>query len=188
MFWQWLAGIPWHIPTGQHLTGMVRLGTQAGLFAFGFCPCKPVPGLQKKEAHLKKEKSSHLETVGIFSPRSPGNTVTVRPFLNELLCHNPAFPLGSLLGLMGRAIPPDRHSPHNLKEQHHIRGSITQGNACRQDKAMARSNTGKYLTRVAPCPYRQVRAGGTQGGHAGVQLRICSVLRQTASLAQLLPP
>uniref|UniRef100_A0A8C3IQY1 Nuclear receptor corepressor 2 n=1 Tax=Chrysemys picta bellii TaxID=8478 RepID=A0A8C3IQY1_CHRPI len=29
--------------------------------------------------------------------------------------------------LMGRAIPPDRHSPHNLKEQHHIRGSITQG-------------------------------------------------------------
>uniref|UniRef100_A0A674KAX5 Nuclear receptor corepressor 2 n=1 Tax=Terrapene triunguis TaxID=2587831 RepID=A0A674KAX5_9SAUR len=30
-------------------------------------------------------------------------------------------------GLMGRAIPPDRHSPHNLKEQHHIRGSITQG-------------------------------------------------------------
>uniref|UniRef100_A0A8C3IQ41 Nuclear receptor corepressor 2 n=1 Tax=Chrysemys picta bellii TaxID=8478 RepID=A0A8C3IQ41_CHRPI len=32
-----------------------------------------------------------------------------------------------LPGLMGRAIPPDRHSPHNLKEQHHIRGSITQG-------------------------------------------------------------
>ncbi|NWR76524.1 NCOR2 protein, partial [Centropus unirufus] len=30
-------------------------------------------------------------------------------------------------GLMGRAIPPDRHSPHNLKEQHHMRGSITQG-------------------------------------------------------------
>ncbi|XP_055650098.1 nuclear receptor corepressor 2 isoform X8 [Falco peregrinus] len=33
----------------------------------------------------------------------------------------------SIEGLMGRAIPPDRHSPHNLKEQHHIRGSITQG-------------------------------------------------------------
>uniref|UniRef100_A0A8C9KDC2 Nuclear receptor corepressor 2 n=1 Tax=Panthera tigris altaica TaxID=74533 RepID=A0A8C9KDC2_PANTA len=32
--------------------------------------------------------------------------------------------LGSL---MGRAIPPERHSPHHLKEQHHIRGSITQG-------------------------------------------------------------
>ena len=30
-------------------------------------------------------------------------------------------------GLMGRAIPPERHSPHHLKEQHHIRGSITQG-------------------------------------------------------------
>ncbi|XP_063171740.1 nuclear receptor corepressor 2 [Candoia aspera] len=30
-------------------------------------------------------------------------------------------------GLMGRAIPPDRHSPLNLKEPHHIRGSITQG-------------------------------------------------------------
>ncbi|KAM6246897.1 nuclear receptor corepressor 2 isoform 10-T10 [Porphyrio hochstetteri] len=33
----------------------------------------------------------------------------------------------SIEGLMGRAIPPDRHSPHNLKEQHHMRGSITQG-------------------------------------------------------------
>uniref|UniRef100_A0A7M4FNR7 Nuclear receptor corepressor 2 n=1 Tax=Crocodylus porosus TaxID=8502 RepID=A0A7M4FNR7_CROPO len=31
----------------------------------------------------------------------------------------------SIEGLMGRAIPPD--GPHNLKEQHHIRGSITQG-------------------------------------------------------------
>uniref|UniRef100_A0ABM5F183 Nuclear receptor corepressor 2 isoform X3 n=1 Tax=Pogona vitticeps TaxID=103695 RepID=A0ABM5F183_9SAUR len=33
----------------------------------------------------------------------------------------------SIEGLMGRAIPPDRHSPLNLKEPHHIRGSITQG-------------------------------------------------------------
>ncbi|XP_067395809.1 nuclear receptor corepressor 2 isoform X6 [Emydura macquarii macquarii] len=33
----------------------------------------------------------------------------------------------SIEGLMGRAIPPDRHSPHSIKEQHHIRGSITQG-------------------------------------------------------------
>uniref|UniRef100_H3B377 Nuclear receptor corepressor 2 n=1 Tax=Latimeria chalumnae TaxID=7897 RepID=H3B377_LATCH len=31
-----------------------------------------------------------------------------------------------ILGLMGRAIPQDRHSPHSLKE-HHMRGSITQG-------------------------------------------------------------
>ncbi|XP_021564017.1 LOW QUALITY PROTEIN: nuclear receptor corepressor 2-like, partial [Carlito syrichta] len=30
-------------------------------------------------------------------------------------------------GLMGRAIPPERHSPHHPKEPHHIRGSITQG-------------------------------------------------------------
>ncbi|XP_033618575.1 nuclear receptor corepressor 2 [Fukomys damarensis] len=30
-------------------------------------------------------------------------------------------------GLMGRAIPAERHSPHHLKEQHHLRGSITQG-------------------------------------------------------------
>ncbi|XP_013359088.1 PREDICTED: nuclear receptor corepressor 2 isoform X6 [Chinchilla lanigera] len=30
-------------------------------------------------------------------------------------------------GLMGRAIPPEHHSPHHLKEQHHLRGSITQG-------------------------------------------------------------
>lgn len=31
VFWQWLAGIPWHIPAGQRVTGMVGLGTQAGL-------------------------------------------------------------------------------------------------------------------------------------------------------------
>ncbi|XP_039213261.1 nuclear receptor corepressor 2 isoform X10 [Crotalus tigris] len=30
-------------------------------------------------------------------------------------------------GLMGRTMPPERHSPLNLKEPHHIRGSITQG-------------------------------------------------------------
>ncbi|XP_053135132.1 nuclear receptor corepressor 2 isoform X9 [Hemicordylus capensis] len=33
----------------------------------------------------------------------------------------------SIEGLMGRTVPPDRHSPLNLKEPHHIRGSITQG-------------------------------------------------------------
>ncbi|XP_059532221.1 nuclear receptor corepressor 2 isoform X3 [Myotis daubentonii] len=37
-----------------------------------------------------------------------------------------AIASGSIEGLMGRAIPPERHSPHHLKE-HHIRGSITQG-------------------------------------------------------------
>uniref|UniRef100_A0A670KEA2 Nuclear receptor corepressor 2 n=1 Tax=Podarcis muralis TaxID=64176 RepID=A0A670KEA2_PODMU len=37
------------------------------------------------------------------------------------------LPSASIEGLMGRAIPPDRHSPLNLKEPHHIRGSITQG-------------------------------------------------------------
>lgn len=35
----------------------------------------------------------------------------------------------SLPGLMGRAMPPERHSPHHLKEPHHLRGSITQGTA-----------------------------------------------------------
>ncbi|XP_056389941.1 nuclear receptor corepressor 2 isoform X7 [Hyla sarda] len=35
---------------------------------------------------------------------------------------------GNIEGLMGRAIPGDRHSPHSLKEPpQHIRGSITQG-------------------------------------------------------------
>ncbi|XP_062038203.1 nuclear receptor corepressor 2 isoform X5 [Lepus europaeus] len=38
-----------------------------------------------------------------------------------------AISSASIEGLMGRAIPPERHSPHHLKEQHHIRGSITQG-------------------------------------------------------------
>lgn len=38
-----------------------------------------------------------------------------------------AIASASIEGLMGRAIPPERHSPHHLKEQHHIRGSITQG-------------------------------------------------------------
>lgn len=51
-----------------------------------------------------------------------------------VLCHDgdpspPGHPMvtSSLFspGLMGRAIP-EQHSPH-LKEQHHIRGSITQG-------------------------------------------------------------
>ncbi|KAJ6656603.1 hypothetical protein lerEdw1_003490 [Lerista edwardsae] len=37
------------------------------------------------------------------------------------------LPSASIEGLMVRAIPPDRHSPLNLKEPHHIRGSITQG-------------------------------------------------------------
>ncbi|XP_077015703.1 nuclear receptor corepressor 2 isoform X10 [Tamandua tetradactyla] len=38
-----------------------------------------------------------------------------------------AVSAASIEGLMGRAIPPERHSPHHLKEQHHLRGSITQG-------------------------------------------------------------
>ncbi|XP_068418785.1 nuclear receptor corepressor 2 isoform X18 [Eschrichtius robustus] len=38
-----------------------------------------------------------------------------------------AISSASIEGLMGRAIPPERHSPHHLKEQQHIRGSITQG-------------------------------------------------------------
>ncbi|KAM5238869.1 nuclear receptor corepressor 2 isoform 2-T2 [Ctenodactylus gundi] len=38
-----------------------------------------------------------------------------------------AISSASIEGLMGRAIPPERHSPHHLKEQPHIRGSITQG-------------------------------------------------------------
>ncbi|XP_044131598.1 nuclear receptor corepressor 2 isoform X6 [Bufo gargarizans] len=38
------------------------------------------------------------------------------------------IPTGSIEGLMGRAIPGDRHSPHGMKEPpQHIRGSITQG-------------------------------------------------------------
>ncbi|XP_069817051.1 nuclear receptor corepressor 2 isoform X12 [Dendropsophus ebraccatus] len=38
------------------------------------------------------------------------------------------IPAGPIEGLMGRAIPGDRHSPHSLKEPpQHIRGSITQG-------------------------------------------------------------
>ncbi|XP_054551400.1 nuclear receptor corepressor 2 isoform X6 [Talpa occidentalis] len=38
-----------------------------------------------------------------------------------------AISSASIEGLMGRAIPAERHSPHHLKEQPHIRGSITQG-------------------------------------------------------------
>ncbi|XP_075689751.1 nuclear receptor corepressor 2 isoform X4 [Rhinoderma darwinii] len=38
------------------------------------------------------------------------------------------IPTGPIEGLMGRAIPGDRHSPHSMKEPpQHIRGSITQG-------------------------------------------------------------
>ncbi|XP_072271876.1 nuclear receptor corepressor 2 isoform X5 [Pyxicephalus adspersus] len=42
--------------------------------------------------------------------------------------HIRELPAGSTEGLMGRAIPGDRHSPHTMKEPpQHIRGSITQG-------------------------------------------------------------
>ncbi|KAM4810370.1 nuclear receptor corepressor 2 isoform 3-T3 [Rhinophrynus dorsalis] len=38
------------------------------------------------------------------------------------------LPPGPIEGLIGRAIPGDRHSPHSMKEpQQHLRGSITQG-------------------------------------------------------------
>ena len=57
VFWQWLAGTLRHIPTGQHLTSMGKQGTQTGPFAFGFCPGRPVSGLQKKEAHFKKKRN-----------------------------------------------------------------------------------------------------------------------------------
>ncbi|KAM5192056.1 nuclear receptor corepressor 2 isoform 7-T7 [Mantella aurantiaca] len=42
--------------------------------------------------------------------------------------HVRELPAGPTEGLMGRAIPGDRHSPHTMKEPpQHIRGSITQG-------------------------------------------------------------
>lgn len=48
MFWQWFTGTLQHIPTGQRLTSMEKQGAQAGPFAFGSCPGRPVSGLLKK--------------------------------------------------------------------------------------------------------------------------------------------
>ena len=53
-----------------------------------------------------------------------------------------------------------------------MRGSITQGNACKQKMATARGNMGKYLTCVAPCSCCQARAGGNKDEHIKVQLQI----------------
>lgn len=53
---------------------------------------------------------------------------------------------------MGRAIPPEGHGPHHLKEQHHLRGSITQGTA-----ALA------ALAALAAAPGPQ----GSRGGEGG---------------------
>lgn len=43
---------------------------------------------------------------------------------------------------MGRAIPPEGHGPHHLKEQHHLRGSITQGTAALAALAAAPGSRG----------------------------------------------
>lgn len=97
-----------------------------------------------KGSTFEKEIPSHLESVDVLTClRSPW--YQCHTFVGDkLLCQTPTFYLGSVLGLMGRAIPPDRHSPHNLKEQHHMRGSITQGKACVQKMAMAlRDQVGK---------------------------------------------
>lgn len=50
---------------------------------------------------------------------------------------------------MGRAIPPEGHGPHHLKEQHHLRGSITQGTAA--------------LAALAAAPGPQGSRGGAGG-------------------------
>lgn len=53
-----------------------------------------------------------------------------------------------------------------------MRGSITQGKACKQTMATARGNVGKYLTCMAPCACCQARAGGNEDGHTKVRLQI----------------
>lgn len=71
-----------------------------------------------------------------------------------------------------------------------MRGSITQGKACKEKVAMARGNVGKYHTRVAHCSWCQARAGGNKDGHVKVQLQISAasaVCSEIVSLAQLLP-
>lgn len=55
-----------------------------------------------------------------------------------------------------------------------MRGSITQGKACKQK--MARGNVGKYLTCMASCCCCQARAGGNKDGHIKVQVQISAAV------------
>lgn len=57
-----------------------------------------------------------------------------------------------------------------------MRGSITQGKACKQKMAMAKGNMSKCLTCMAPCSCRQARAGRNKDGHIKVQLQISAAL------------
>lgn len=57
-----------------------------------------------------------------------------------------------------------------------MRGSITQGKACKQKMATARGNVGKYLTCMVPCACCQARAGGNEVGHIKVQLQVSAAL------------
>ena len=52
-----------------------------------------------------------------------------------------------------------------------MRGSITQGKACKQKMATARGDLRKYLTCIAPCSC-PTRAGGGKDEHVKVQLQI----------------
>lgn len=65
---------------------------------------------------------------------------------------------------MGRAIPPERHSPHHLKEQHHIRGSITQGTPAPTPTphGSCREMTARWGG-VPGCRGNQIRAGAWEG-------------------------
>lgn len=60
-------------------------------------------------------------------------------------------------GLMGRAIP-EQHSPH-LKEQHHIRGSITQGTLPSPSPQTPSPQTPSPRPLVRFCPQAEYRLG-----------------------------
>lgn len=93
-----------------------------------------------------------------------------------ILCHNLTFPPGSLLGLMGRAIPPDRHSPHNLKEQHHMRGSITQGKACEHRMEMGRGSISCawLLVLIIRMGQEEARMGMSRSSCRSLQPLLCA--------------
>ncbi|KAB0400322.1 hypothetical protein E2I00_006102, partial [Balaenoptera physalus] len=77
-------------------------------------------------------KKGHVLSYEAREPRLEGVKETAAPKRTYDMMEgrvSRAISSASIEGLMGRAIPPERHSPHHLKEQHHIRGSITQASA-----------------------------------------------------------
>lgn len=76
--------------------------------------------------------------------------------------------LNSVSGLIGRAMPHDRDSPHHTpyKDSHHIRGSISQGNSQSFSKHWFTKNSWENLEKCLSCNVLRVI---NHTAHSGAQ-------------------